>query len=117
MCKIVCQDIAGCIFQGIPPIISPLDLDIQLPCYETIWEAKTASECLQHLQNMPQQIPISTAFKQLRVSRVTDRPLFEASGFGMLILVAGECSLTGNREMSALITCRPPLSFIPSDKA
>ena len=81
---------ACCIFQGSSPSFAPLEFEQELPSYESCWEAKTASECLQLLQNMPQQIRVSNAIQLLRFCPPQDVPLFEASAFGMFVLVKGQ---------------------------
>lgn len=80
---------ASCIFQGTSPSISPLDFNVQLPSYESCWIAKTADECLESLQSMPQQILVSTAIRNLQHAPSNGSALFEASGFAMFVLLKG----------------------------
>lgn len=81
---------ANCIFRGAAsPAFSPLEFNIELPCYEACWEASTASDCLEALQRLPQQMRVSAAIRELRKSSVHNAALFEASAFGMDILVKG----------------------------
>ncbi|CZR53621.1 uncharacterized protein PAC_03501 [Phialocephala subalpina] len=89
-CSMTSQDKACCIFQNSPPSFSPLDLDVELACYEACWEARSAAECLQQLQSTPPQLPVSSAIRQLRTpSPFEGGPTFEASAFGMFVLVVG----------------------------
>ncbi len=55
-CAIFTYDIAGCIFESKNPTLSPLDQNVDLPCYESCWEAKTASECLAQLKSTPEGV-------------------------------------------------------------
>lgn len=84
-----CQDMVHCIFLGRTPRLDPCQFQVYLPSYEACWEAKTASNCLQRLQTLPQQICVSTAIRLLISWPDADAPLFEASGFGMHVLVNG----------------------------
>lgn len=84
-----CQDVASCIFMGTSPTFSPLDLDIDLPCYEICWNSRSARTCLQYLQSAPPQRRLSSTFSQLRIALppLERHPRFEASAFGMFTLV------------------------------
>ena len=83
---------ALCVFRRRSPSVSPLTFDVELPCYESCWEAETASQCLQQLQTLPGQIRVSTAIQHIRSDSAGDALLFEASAFGMFILILGESS-------------------------
>ena len=84
-----CQDVAGSIFCGNAPGFAPLELKIRLPSYEMCWEAKSAKECLQHLQSTPRPPLLSFALRQLQMSSCIGKRdwTFEASAFGMFTLV------------------------------
>ncbi|CAJ0551539.1 Ff.00g114690.m01.CDS01 [Fusarium sp. VM40] len=84
-----CQDVASCIFMGTAPTFSPLDLDIELPCYEICWSSRSARTCLEHLQSAPPQLRLSSTFLQLRTASLPleRHPRFEVSAFGMFTLV------------------------------
>ena len=84
----------GCIFQGVLPTLCPFDFDVALPCYESCWEATTAFDCLQHLRARPQPISISNAIRQIWVPSIPNKPLFEASEFGMFVMICGQYSLS-----------------------
>jgi len=88
-CAIFTQDVAGSIFQGSIPSMSPLDFDVELPCYESCWEATSASECLKRLKSTPQQPLVSTAMHQLRSTQNPTSSILEVSGFGMFTLLKG----------------------------
>ncbi|KAK5198968.1 hypothetical protein LTR92_001439 [Exophiala xenobiotica] len=89
------QDAAGCIFQGNVPSLSPLDLEVELPTYESVWHSRTATECLQKLRTIPSQLTISAGMRLLRTTEGTDQGrTFEASAFGMFTLLTGLHSLT-----------------------
>ena len=75
---------------GRPPTLSPLSVDVILPCYESAWEAETADECLRRLQSSPAQLSISTALRTLRGGDSRDGPVLEASGYGMFVLINGK---------------------------
>ncbi|KAF5575605.1 c2h2 transcription factor [Fusarium pseudoanthophilum] len=83
------QDVASCIFMGTAPTFSPLDLDIELPCYDTCWNSRSARTCLQYLQSAPAQRRLSSTFLELRTASLPleRHPRFEASAFGMFTLV------------------------------
>ncbi|RBR11745.1 hypothetical protein FVER53590_13066 [Fusarium verticillioides] len=83
------QDVASCIFMGTAPTFSPLDLDIELPCYETCWNSRSARTCLEYLQSAPPQRRLSYTFLELRTASLPleRHPRFEASAFGMFTLV------------------------------
>ena len=106
---------AGCIFQGVLPTISPLDFDVEMPCYDSCWEATTAADCLQQLQKWPRQILVSTAIRRIRAS-TQNGPLFEASGFGMFVIVNGKYTQLKNRTRSSLISHRNTLSPLSSNQ-
>lgn len=76
-------------FQGSAPTVSPLDVDANLPCYTTCWEAETAAECFHQLQSVPSQPRLSTAMRQLRIKSSLESRMFEASAFGMFTLAHG----------------------------
>ena len=78
-----------CIFLGRSPDLDPTKFDVQLPGYESCWEAETAAECLHRLQSLPVQMQVSAAMGLLTWWPDTETPLFEASGFGMHVLVNG----------------------------
>ena len=79
-----------CVFCRKAPSFSPLTFNVDLPCFETIWEAETAAQCLHELQTLPVQIRLSTAMQLFR-SNTRDEPvIFEASAFAMSITVLGE---------------------------
>jgi hypothetical protein len=84
-----CQDMVHCIFLGRNPDLDPTRFNVQLPSYESCWEAQTAAECLHLLQSLPVPMHVSTAMKMLTSWPDTETPLFEASGFGMHVLVNG----------------------------
>lgn len=88
-CAIFAHDVAGSIFQGSMPSISPLDFDVELPCFESCWEATSASECLKRLKSMPQQLLVSAAMRQLRSMRNHTSSILEVSGFGMFTILKG----------------------------
>lgn len=89
-CALFAQDVASSIFQGTSPSFSPLKLDIELPSYESCWIAESAEKCLQELQRTPSQPHLAQALQQLRVPWSRDeQPLFEASAFGMFVLIKG----------------------------
>ena len=87
---------AGCVFLGRPPALSPLSVDVTLPCYESAWEADSAEECLRRLQNAPVQVSISTALRTLRKEDNSGFPVLEASGYGMFVLINGKLNLDTN---------------------
>lgn len=89
-CAIFVHDIAGCIFEGKPPSLSPLRLHVELPSYESCWEAKSAEECLKRLQSTSVQPLMSTAVRQIRRANINELPAFEASGFGMFTILKGK---------------------------
>ena len=93
-CEVFCQDMVHCIFLGRTPDLDPSQFPMELPGYETCWEAKTASDCLHRLQTLPQQMRVSTAIGMLTSWPDTKAPLFEASGFGMHVLVNGSLTHT-----------------------
>lgn len=92
--EIFCQDMAGCIFQGTSPRLSPLQFGVQLPCYEACWNASSEEECFQQLQQHPRQLRVSDAVRMLWKSDInaTAIPLFECSSFGMFVLIKGDIS-------------------------
>ena len=81
---------ARCVFIGDPPTLSPLSVDILLPCYEAMWEAKTSGECLNLLEAFPSPCSLSSALTLLRDYGPSDVPLLEISGFGMFALIKGK---------------------------
>ena len=89
-CEIFCLDMAGCIFLGKQPSLSPLSFNVEMPCYEKCWEVDTAADCLHQLQNLPRQVDVSTAIRRLRSFHGETDLLLEASGFGMFTLIMGE---------------------------
>lgn len=89
-CAIFAHDIAGCIFEGKPPSLSPLQLHVELPSYESSWEAKSAEECLKRLQSTSAQPLMSTAVRQIRRANINELPAFEASRFGMFTILKGK---------------------------
>lgn len=74
---------------GHNPALNPTKSNVELPGYETCWEAETAEECLRRLQSSPVQMRVSAALDLLMSWPDTETPLFEASGFGMHVLVNG----------------------------
>ncbi|KAG4431543.1 hypothetical protein IFR05_012978 [Cadophora sp. M221] len=89
-CALFNQSVGACLFQGSTPVISPLDLDVDLPCYEICWEAKSAAECLQHLKSNPSQLRVSTAIQNhLTGLSLENNTAFETSAFGMFTLIHG----------------------------
>ena len=73
-----------------PPSLPSLSVHIMLPSYESAWEAETAAECLQQLQNLPTQITISAALRALLARPfIGHDPPFEVSGYGMFVLIHG----------------------------
>ena len=88
-CEIFCQDMVHCIFLARLPGLDPSHFPVELPGYETCWEARSAAECLHRLQTLPPQIRVSTAMGMLTSWPDAKVPLFEASGFGMHVLVNG----------------------------
>lgn len=89
-----CQDMVHCIFLGRSPDLDPTKFNVKLPGYESCWEAKTAAECLYCLQCLPVQMSVSDAMDLLTMWPDTETPLFEASGFGMHVLVNGASPFT-----------------------
>lgn len=91
-CALLAQDVASCIFHGTSPSFSPLQLDISLPSYDSCWTAESAEKCLRELQRTPSQPKLAQALQQLQKSWSSDEPPqtnFEASAFGMFILMKG----------------------------
>ena len=88
-CEIFCQDMVHCIFLARTPGLDPRHFPMELPGYETCWEAQSAAECLHRLQTLPPQIRVSTAMGMLNSWPDAQAPLFEASGFGMHVLING----------------------------
>ena len=93
-CEVFCQDMVHCIFLGRTPNLDPRQFPVELPGYETCWEAETASDCLHRLQILPKQLRVSTAIEMLTLWPNTKVPLFEASGFGMFVLANGSMTHT-----------------------
>lgn len=58
-----------------------------MPCYEICWEADTASQCLKQLQKLPRQLRLATAMQNLRLESFTSPVPFEASAFGLTLLI------------------------------
>ena len=61
-----------------------------MPCYENCWEAVDAASCLHHLQSLPTQVSVSTAFRKLRDCRKNEEIMLEVSDFGMFTLMFGK---------------------------
>ncbi|KAL3449905.1 hypothetical protein BJX65DRAFT_272150 [Aspergillus insuetus] len=80
------QNVSWCIFRGSSSHLSPFHVDFSLPCYEVCWEARTAKECLQHLQLTPRPIQLSAALEHLR-QRSGQPPPFEPSAGAMFTLI------------------------------
>lgn len=91
-----------CIFMGRTPDFDPCDFHVDLPTYESCWEAETAAECLRNLQSLPRPMRVSTAMTMLLSWPDADARLFEASGFGMFVLMNGKlcCIAWRNIESS-----------------
>ena len=90
-CQMFCQDMALCVFRRRSPSFSPPNFHVELPCYESCWEAETAADCFQHLQLLPPPLRVSTATQHIGSEHADEMPTFEASAFGMFILIMGEC--------------------------
>ncbi|CAM1504821.1 Fc.00g024120.m01.CDS01 [Cosmosporella sp. VM-42] len=88
-CSIFCLDMARCIFIGDSPALSPLSMNVSLPCYEAMWEAKTSVDCLKMIKAFPSQCSIASALRDLRDCDAANSPLLEISGFGMFALIKG----------------------------
>ena len=82
-----------CIFLGRTPDFDPCHFQVELPSYEDCWRAETAAECLHALQNLPRPMRVATALTKLLSWPDADVPLFEASNFGMFVLMSGNNEL------------------------
>lgn len=80
---------ALCVFRRRSSYFSPLAFKVDLPCYESCWEAETASQCLEQLQNLPGSLRLSTAMQTLQTNSLGGAELFDASAFGMTLLILG----------------------------
>lgn len=87
-----------CIFLGRTPGFDPCHFQVGLPSYEACWEAESAAECLRSLQSRPPPMRVACAMTLLLSWPDSDAPLFEASGFGMFVLINGRNSSSLFRE-------------------
>lgn len=95
-CQIFAQDMAVCVFLRKSPSFSPLTFAVELPCFEACWEAETAAQCLHHLQSLPGQLRLSTTIQLFRSNMSDEATVFEASAFGMLVVILGKASQKPN---------------------
>lgn len=79
-----------CIFMGRTPTLDPNTFHVELPGYEACWEAEDASSCLHLLQSHPRPMQVSAALGLLVSWPDAAAPLFEASAFGMHVLIHGK---------------------------
>ncbi len=87
-----------CIFLGRTPGFDPCHFQVGLPSYEACWQAESAAECLRSLQSRPPPMRVACAMTLLLSWPDSDAPLFEASGFGMFVLINGRNSSSLFRE-------------------
>lgn len=117
-CQIFCQDNGRCIFMKRAPSLSSLSFNIVLPTPQACWNARTARECLHHLQAAPREIRLSVATKQIRANRtLEDQPKFETSSLGMFIILIGTIlkPTVSTRNMTLVLNInRSPRAPLPS---
>lgn len=89
-CQIFCQDMALCVFRKTSPFLSPIRCDVEMPSYESCWNAENKLECLEQLRSLPAQLQISTAIQGMGINATNIDPVPEVSAFGMLMLILSQ---------------------------